>query len=161
MTRGRKPTADIIKFSRGTLRKDRINRAAPKPRVEIPDAPDFLNEDALAEWTRISETLFKLGVITALDRAILAAYCVSFGDWIGALRTMNRFAKQDEHTGGRLIRTQGGNTIQNPLIGIANKARADMARYAAELGITPASRSRVQVVQADVDDDPSGKYGIT
>jgi len=159
MARGRKPTADIIKFARGTARKDRTNPAAPRLAVEIPEPPEVLNADALEEWARVSQNLLTAGVITALDRAILAAYCQSYADWIGALRVLNRLAAADEQSGARLIRTQGGNTIQNPLIGIANKARSDMARYAAELGITPASRSRVQVVKS-TGDDPSDKYDI-
>jgi P27 family predicted phage terminase small subunit len=47
-------------------------------------------------------------------------------------------------TGGLMIRTTNGNAVQNPLIGVANKAMADMVRYAAEFGMTPSARSRIQ-----------------
>jgi phage terminase small subunit len=46
-----------------------------------------------------------------------------------------------------MIKTKSGNVIQNPLVGTANKAMSDMARYAAELGMTPTARARV--TQAD------------
>ena len=46
-------------------------------------------------------------------------------------------------THGLIIRTQGGNAIQNPLVGTANKAMADMMRYAAEFGMTPSARTRI------------------
>ena len=38
-----------------------------------------------------------------------------------------------------------GHMIQNPLVGVANKAMNDMVRFAAEFGMTPAARSRVSV----------------
>jgi P27 family predicted phage terminase small subunit len=46
-------------------------------------------------------------------------------------------------TEGLIIRTKAGNAIQNPLVGAANKAMADMVRYAAEFGLTPSARTRV------------------
>jgi phage terminase small subunit len=42
-----------------------------------------------------------------------------------------------------MIRTTNGNIVQNPLVGVARRAKADTVRYAVELGLTPASRSRV------------------
>jgi P27 family predicted phage terminase small subunit len=54
----------------------------------------------------------------------------------------------------------GGNVIQNPLLGIMNRARMDLVRYATELGMSPTSRSRIDEeasgrAQAD---DPAAKY---
>jgi len=42
-----------------------------------------------------------------------------------------------------MIKTTNGNAIQNPLVGMANRAMADMVRYATEFGMTPSSRSRI------------------
>ncbi len=46
-------------------------------------------------------------------------------------------------TDGLIVMTKSGNLIQNPLVGTANKAMADMVRYAAEFGMTPSARTRV------------------
>jgi len=46
---------------------------------------------------------------------------------------------------GLLAYTTNGNLVQNPLLGIANKARADVLRFAAELGMTPSARTRLDV----------------
>ena len=61
-----------------------------------------------------------------------------------AERALMRLAEADKATGGLLIKTSNGNAIQNPLVGIANKAAADMVRYAAEFGMTPSARSRIK-----------------
>jgi hypothetical protein len=42
-----------------------------------------------------------------------------------------------------LIKTTNGNAVQNPLIGVANKAMLDLTKYAGELGLTPASRAKL------------------
>jgi phage terminase small subunit len=42
-----------------------------------------------------------------------------------------------------LIKTSSGDAAQNPLIGIARRAAADMVRYAGEFGMSPAARARI------------------
>jgi P27 family predicted phage terminase small subunit len=41
--------------------------------------------------------------------------------------------------------TKSGNIIQHTLLGVANKAAADMVRYASEFGLTPSARARLAV----------------
>lgn len=63
-------------------------------------------------------------------------------------------AAKDTVTDGLIIRTRSGNIIQNPLVGTANKAMADMVRYAAEFGLTPSARTRVAGLDATAGPDP-------
>lgn len=42
-----------------------------------------------------------------------------------------------------MIKTFNGNAIQNSLVRTANKAMADLVRYAAEFGMTLSARSRI------------------
>ena len=46
---------------------------------------------------------------------------------------------------GLVERTSNGNRIINPLVGAANRAMQLMLKAAAEFGMTPAARSRVDV----------------
>lgn len=39
------------------------------PVVQAPECPDFLSDDAKAEWARIVDDLVDLGVVTEIDRA--------------------------------------------------------------------------------------------
>ena len=55
--------------------------------------------------------------------------------------SLAKMAERDLLTSGLMIKTTGGNAIQNPLVGTANKAASDMVRYATEFGFTPAARS--------------------
>jgi len=58
---------------------------------------------------------------------------------------------RDEATRGFTVETSNHNTIQAPLVGIANTAMRDCMRYAIELGLSPSSRTRVTAVLPETD----------
>jgi len=144
-TRGRKPTPTHLKLVRGNPGK----RALPKKGDEIPvvieeaSPPPFLSDDAKVEWGRMMQALVALKLISSLDRAAFAAYCQAYGRWAQAERSLASMRERDPHSAGLLVKTTGDNIVQNPLVGIANKAMADMVRYAAEFGMTPSARVRL------------------
>ena len=102
--------------------------------------------------------MHRLGLLTALDAAIFAAYCQSYGRWRQAEEVLARMAKEDEtDRAGLLVRnTATGKTVENLMISIANRAMSDTVRYAGEIGLTPTSRTR----SADLPDpsDPAMRY---
>lgn len=139
MKRGRKNKPVELKVLEGTNRQDRMNHDAPDVKAEIPVAPSFLGDDAKEEWDQISVELYGLGLLSKIDRAALAAYCQSFDRWAKSEREL---AEQ------KLIsKTSNGNEIQNPLVGIANKAMENMRKFLVEFGMTPATRSNVKKIK--------------
>lgn len=142
--RGRKPKPSHLKLVAGNPGRRALNTAEPMPERARPMPPPELNDDAKVEWGRVSDELYALGLLTGVDRAALAAYCQAYGRWMQAERAIAEMAKRDPLTGGLMIKTTNGNAIQNPLIGTANKAMTDMVRFAAEFGMTPSARSRIQ-----------------
>ena len=159
MPRGPKPKPTALKLIRGTERAARRNPAEPRPPPAMPDPPEHLSDEARAEWSRVIDQLCAAGIVTGIDRAALGAYCQAYGRWVQAEDALARMAGKDAHTAGLMIRTQGGNAIQNPLVGTANKAMADMMRYATEFGMTPSARTRIHAGTAAGDPrDPAAKY---
>lgn len=156
--RGAKPKPTRMKALSGTLRPHRMNPAEPDPPPGVPEAPPHLTAAAREEWTRVTEEIAGLGIVTCLDRGTLAAYCQAYGRWVAAEEALGRMARKDAITSGIVIRTKSGNAIQNPLVGAANKAMADMVRYAAEFGMTPSSRTRVAAFEVDDEDDPFAQF---
>lgn len=97
-----------------------------------------------------------IGLLTRIDRAALAAYCQAYGRWVEAELALARMAERDLLTKGLMIKTTNGNAIQNPLVGIANKAMQDLVRFAAEFGMTPSSRASIEAgVPGDDEKEPS------
>jgi P27 family predicted phage terminase small subunit len=104
----------------------------------MPRCPGHLSPAAQKEWRRLAFTLHRMGVLTVVDRAALAAYCQAWGRWVEAEEKLRETPV--------LLKTPSGYVQQSPWLGIANKQLELMGRYMVELGLTPASRSRVAVV---------------
>jgi phage terminase small subunit len=80
--RPRKP--HNVKVLEGTFRKDRENTSAPRPNPGIPEAPEWMLPEAQREWGRVIAEMENLGIITKLDRSMLAAYCQMWARWVEA-----------------------------------------------------------------------------
>lgn len=124
-----------MKVLAGNPGKRGLNRAEAKPRRLLPRAPEHLDDEARAEWKRVSRDLYDAGLLTGVDRGALAAYCQAYSRWADAERRARGL--------GAVIQTMQGNLVQNPWISIANRAMELMLKAAAEFGMTPSARSRV------------------
>lgn len=134
---GRRPKPTNLRLLNGNAGKRAINPNEPKPRAEIPPPPDHLSDTAKAEWMRISEVLLRLGLLTTLDRAALAAYCTTYGRWIDAEEALKKT--------GPVVRAPSGYPMISPYLVVANRALEQMRAFMVEFGLTPASRSRISV----------------
>jgi P27 family predicted phage terminase small subunit len=146
-TRGRKPTPLHLVAARGNPRQKKLpdlDKAVRPPELDQPMPPAHLSDEAKVEWGRLIATMCTLHLMTTLDVAAFAAYCQAYGRWVQAERAAAAMAEKDPVNRALMIKTTGGNAIQNPLIGIANKAMQDMLRAATEFGMTPSARARVQ-----------------
>ena len=136
--RGRKPAPTSLRRLNGNPGKRGYNHAEPVPPEGLPDCPRHLTEVARDEWARIAGALYDMGVLTMVDRAALAAYCQAYARWVEAEEKLKETPV--------MLKTPSGYVQQSPWLSVANKQMELMGRYMAELGITPASRSRVASV---------------
>ncbi len=130
-----RPLPTAIRRARGNPGKRGYNKAEPVAPDAQPRCPSHLSHVAQKEWRRLAGCLHKMGVLTTVDRAALAAYCQSYGRWVEAEEKLKETPT--------LYKTPSGYVQQSPWLGIANKQLELMGRFMVELGMTPASRSRV------------------
>jgi P27 family predicted phage terminase small subunit len=157
MTAGRKPKPTNMKILQGNPGKRPLNRAEPKPTAKIPSCPKTLTGEARKEWRRVTKELAQLGLLTAIDRAVLALYCQAWGRWVYAeeqLEKLRTWAGRDGEEPelpppGWTFTTDKGYEGVTPWLSIANKAASEVRKLAAEFGMTPSSRSRVTVTKAE------------
>ena len=135
--RCRKPKPTALKVLEGNPGKRPINGREPKPPSSQPTCPSHLSPTAKAEWKRLAGTLNRIGLLTQVDRTTLAAYCQAYGKWVEAER---RLAETPT-----LLKLPSGYIQVSPWVTISNKQLELMAKYMAELGITPSSRSRLAI----------------
>ncbi len=133
--KGRKPKPTKFKVLEGNPGRRSLNDNELEPPDEPIEPPSHLDEYALKEWHRVIPGLEAMGIIFALDIQILAAYCDSFSMWRKATEKIKEKGMAEE--------TVNGLEIQNCYVGIANKAKVDMLRFAAEFGLSPSVRARI------------------
>lgn len=133
--RGRRPKPTRLKVLTGNPGKRPLNMDEPRPEAAIPDCPSELGPVAKQEWARLVGDLAKLGLLTNLDRAALAAYCAAYALWAEATEAIQKY--------GAMVKSPTGFPMQSPYVAVANRQAEIMMRIASEFGFTPASRSRI------------------
>ena len=139
---GRRPTPTKLLEQRGAFkinpnrRRDKEPAATGKPKM-----PRHLDKAAKAEWKRITALLESMGVLSETDAPSIEQYCETYSEW---RKAKDNVAK----TGQAIVRSSanGAPTVtKNPFIAVKQAAAAQCYRYLVEFGMTPASRSRLQV----------------
>lgn len=140
-TKGRKPKPTAVKVLEGNPGKRELNIYEPKPkRTKLPKCPEWLEDEAQAEWNRLAKNLFELGLLTDLDVQPFASYCQAYARW----REAEEFITQH----GSIVKTKSGYWQQVPQVSIAHQNQKIMMQAAAEFGLTPSARSRIIADQA-------------
>jgi P27 family predicted phage terminase small subunit len=110
-----------------------------------PDKPEWLGRVAAAEWDRMVPLLEQTSVLSRIDGAALALYCVTFERWREAI-------KATAESG--LVEVQGSGAIKpSPFVMIAMTCEKQMRTLLAEFGCSPSARGRVTPV-AEAESDP-------
>lgn len=138
----KKPTA--LKLLEGTYNPS-LHHDEPQPEPKLFDPPDHLSENARIEWESIAPELFALGLLTVIDRAQLELYCESYAMWLEAKSMCATVDGKDR----KVIRAEDGKFRRNPYYHIMRDAGADVHRYLAEFGMSPAARARVSAKPID------------
>jgi P27 family predicted phage terminase small subunit len=130
-------------------------RPEVQPAIEstCPEPPSCLDGYGRDEWWRLGPELRRLGLLTLVDVAPLAAYCAAYSRWRTASEVLAGMRERDQLTHGLLIKTMEGNPRRNPLVKIVADSADAMVRYAGEFGMTPLARSRLA---AGIGGQPAG-----
>ena len=147
--RGAKPKPTHLKLIEGNPGKRKLNRNEPKPQGDLCDAPDWLTDEQKAGWTYAISNA-PAGLMKRLDRAALTAFVVA--------EDMHRQASVAVGKFGLITKSPSkGEPMQNPYLPIINRQAQIMLKAAAELGFTPSSRSRVEIVGGETE-DPADRF---
>ena len=136
--RGRKPKPTVLKILEGNPGRRPLNKREPHAPAEVPECPEFLDDEARAEWFRMAAVLQGMGVLTPADRAALAAYCVAYSRWVTAEQQVKRL--------GTIVKSPLKNfPMKSPYLTVADQALETMRKFMVEFGLTPSSRGRIRL----------------
>ena len=97
--KGRKPKPTLMRDLEGNPGKRPINDREPRAPAGIPDCPEFLDDEAKAEWFRMVTVLKEMGLLSLADRSALAAYCTAYCRWVHAEEQVRKFGDDREEPG--------------------------------------------------------------
>ena len=153
--RGRKPVPTRLKVIRGNPGKRALNKNEPQPTGDLSDAPDWMTESQKAGWNYAIEHAPQ-GLLRKLDRSVLTAWVVA--------EDLHRKASELVEKFGMLTKAPNtGLPIQSPYLPVLNKQAAIMLKAGEQLGFSPASRSRIQLIDAvssGIDDEWDALDGL-
>lgn len=116
-----------------------------------PEAPDWLPEEARAEWARIVPELSRLDLVKPIDRASLTAYCLT---WDRLVRAQSEI----EADGGSVLGHNSQGRVRHPAVAVLEASSKELRAWAQEFGLTPSAEQRVSAKGGDhaEDEDPFG-----
>jgi P27 family predicted phage terminase small subunit len=103
--------------------------------------PAWLSKHAKAEWRRVMPELIKRRILTPADVGSLESYCVA----TGRVRDIEKLLR---------------NGIDPKLFRMQDQAIKTARQLAAELGLTPVSRSRPSIRDDQGEDDSASDLGV-
>jgi P27 family predicted phage terminase small subunit len=143
----------------GNPGKRKLNEGEPQYEVAAPPMPSGLPLAAVQEWERIVPQLVASRVITRVDRAAITAYVLAWQRLLDAEAEIQAHGilvpvlVEDTETGEYI---NSGNYKKNPAVTVQNEAKRNVRAFAAEFGMSPASRTKVKSEGPEQDADPLG-----
>jgi P27 family predicted phage terminase small subunit len=146
---GRKPTPTARQIAEGDPRKlgkhKLLEKLANEPRATrgLPECPEHLEKRAREAWTFWAEELAGMDIDRRPDAMMLEGACVAYESAVWAYELL---AKQ-----GRIVvtaRDKDGKATAvrpHPAVKISVESWAQLRAFAAEFGLSPASRMRLTV----------------
>lgn len=154
--RGPPPTPTEVLRLRGSWRaKEREGEVVFPP--GRPSCPAFLSKEAKAEWKRQARALEAAGILASVDRAVLAAYCEAWAEFVDMRKRLDET--------GPLVKAASGNIVTNPLVTQKNRAVARLVALAGHFGFSPSARARIKAPEGqgkqgdELDEFLAGKVG--
>ena len=149
-SRGPTPTPTPIKLDRGSWRGVSESKKCVTAQTGKPRCPAWLDPKAKQAWKAIIPELEKLGVIATCDGKALALLCEAFAEWKNAKEKVSKMGEviPIKNPDGSLKYLQ-----QNPYVSIARKSGSDLLRLLREFGLTPASRTRIEIATQNDQDE--------
>lgn len=135
--RGPKAKPSALKKQEGTYRPDRAPAHEPHAPPGEPEMPEAVARDPLARacWERTVPLLLRMRVLSVADWMALEGLALAYAT---ARRADDAVL---EH--GMLWPTEHGHKL-NPAVSVRRLVWAELRKFAAEFGLTPAARTRIE-----------------
>ncbi|MGH0053048.1 MAG: P27 family phage terminase small subunit [Sphaerochaetaceae bacterium] len=141
------------KVLQGTFRKDRNPAQEPEPSRlnRIPSPPSSLNAFGKKFWKQYMQELSSIGVMTEVDLSGFEIVAQTYGQWKEAEQAIYHpiyGGKKTKRTLAEYMRDREHSRKNMGELMTLEKARNDFFRFAAQFGMTPAFRNKIDIKEA-------------
>lgn len=155
MATGRRPRPGTLKLIEGRGNgKDTAGRPVKQAPAFVrlpPSPPEWLSDEARAEWNRVVPELQRLELLKPVDGAALTAYCEAWARF----RTATEIVKRE---GMVLHDDRQGRAQRHPALLTAEAASKELRAWAAEFGLTPSAEQRLGAAKGNDDGDQGNPF---
>lgn len=144
-----KPTLAVVKEGNPGKRPVRDSVVLPPSEVTEPDwshLEESVAEEALTLWRKLAPTLVRSVGLVSEQQVVLEEYCLT----VARIRQGERAIARD----GMVVPGAMGGTVKNPWTTVLNQYRSHLRSLTGELGLSPASATRITRPESSDDDDP-------
>lgn len=150
---GRPPKPTALKVIQGTFQKSRAINEPIVRNIESPPKPPRWFKDhptAKKEWRRITPLLIEQGTLAEVDLVALECYCIAYerAIYVEGMITRRQARLEKEGNADKSSLTfisPNGYEQQIPEVSIAQQARKECREFLTQFGMTPSSRSRINI----------------
>lgn len=138
---GRKPTSNKLKELKGTNQPSRMREELDLGTItKVPPPPKYFNKYAKREYKNVATKLIAQNILNEVNVVLVAAYANEIGKYYAAEEELSKDASRviTQHS------AQSSKEVRNPLDRMATEYLDNAKRLAIELGITPASSSKIK-----------------
>lgn len=144
----RTPT-NILKLRGSWRADDRGDADLPSSVKGSPPCPDWLGVDAAAVWRRLVPQFEALGVLAVTDENALARYCILWVQW----KELTKFIEEHGYTYESVTTNGGMKLVLHPNASMLATITGQLLRLEQDFGMTPSSRSNLDVRFKDIEED--------
>jgi P27 family predicted phage terminase small subunit len=150
-TPGRKPKPALAVVKEGNPGKRPVKDSAKLPPSALiePDWSDLeetVANEATAMWRKLAPTLSRAVGLVGEQQVTLEEYCIT----VARIRQGERTLASE----GMVIPGAMGGVVKNPWTTVLNQYRSHLRSLTGELGLSPASATRITRPESSDDDDP-------
>ena len=146
----RKPALAVVREGNPGKRPVKDSVVLPPSALREPDWANLLDEettvDAGALWKQLAPTLARSVGLVGEQQVVLEDYCTT----VARIRQGERAISRE----GMVVPGVMGGMVKNPWTTVLNQYRAHMRSLIGELGLSPASATRITRPESSDEDDP-------
>lgn len=160
--RGPAPDPTVVRLLKGNPGRRPLNKDEPVPPAGIAKPPQWLKGRSHQVWELLAPILARMKVLSSADAHALALLCDAYAEYLDARDVVRKDGATYESRHFQM--DEAGHTVEKvmirprPEVAMAQDAWKRVRQMMQEFGLTPSSRSRIEIPGSIEEADPFAEW---